>query len=326
MVDGGLAPLSGVMAPGHVLVVGATTDGALNDDAGVQLALGVQSVDAGSIALSRNGGNLASFAWSNPTPGISVVNDFGPYRFSTDTSASVARAQQCVPATGYGTQGQFGTPGTAGGCGFPYAWQEIRGGYFDISTTGTRATLADLDDATFTLPLTGAPFTYFGAAQASANVSTNGFLSFDGSTLDGQFPDNFPSTTDVNAALVPFGGDLIGSWPDSAIYFQRVGPNVDPAAASAHWIVQWNHFSHFDTITSYPLVGDELDFQVKLFDDGAIEYHYGRMSSGASTRRAAGIATVTWLENPAGTQALVINTRSYSPGISPNSAFRFAPR
>ena len=71
---------------------------------------------------------------------------------------------------------------------------------------------------------------------------------------------------------------------------------------------------------------DELDFQVKLFDDGVIEFHYGRMASGSYTRRATGINTVTWLENPAGTQALVINARSVTPGISPHSAFRFSPR
>ena len=256
-----------------------------------------------------------------------MINDVGPYRFSTDTSGSPARAQQCAPTTAFGAQLQLGTPGVAGGCGFAYVWQEIRGGgYFDISATGTAGVLANLDDATFTLPLTGAPFPYFGVPKTSANVSANGFLSFDGTVLDNQFVDSFPSTADVNAVVAPFGSDLIGKWPDSGLYYQRVGANVDPAAASPHWIIQWHHFSHWATFDLYPTEGDELDFQVKLFDDGVIEFHYARMASGSSARLAAGLRSVTWLENPAGTQALVINSHSYTPGISPNSAFRFTPR
>jgi hypothetical protein len=99
-----------------------------------------------------------------------------------------------------------------------------------------------------------------------------------------------------------------------------VGPNVDPFAAAPHWIVQWTRWSLW-------LSGaDDLNFQVKLFDDGTIEYHYGRMVSVGSTRGGAGISANTWIENPAGTQALVINTRSYTPGISPFTAFRFSPR
>ncbi|MFT3711237.1 MAG: lamin tail domain-containing protein [Archangium sp.] len=325
--DGGTGALSGMIAAHQVLVAGATTDAALNDDAGVQVALTgfATPLDAGTVALSRNG-NAPNFTWTGATPGTSIVNDFGPYKFSTDTSSSVSRAQVCAPTTGFGSVGQLGTPGTAGGCGFPYVWEELRGGYFDISTTGTKAVIETLDDSTFNLPLTGAPFTYFGTAQTSANVSANGFLSFDGTNRDSQFPNAYPEATDVNAVVAIFGGDLIGMYPDSAIYFQRVGANVDPAAAAAHWIIQWNHFSHWETYDSYPTIGDHLDFQVKLFDDGSIEFHYARMASGSYTRLASGFHSVTWLENPAGTQALVVNARAYAPGISANSAFRFSPR
>ena len=331
--DGGTGALSGVVPARRVVVAGASVDAALNDDAGVQLGLTgfAAGVAAGTVNLSR-AGDLSSFSWAGATPGTSIVNDFGPYRFSTDTAASLNRPQVCAPTSTFGAQvpSQLGSPGVAAGCGFPYVWQEIRSGFFDISTTGAVGTISDpsSDEATFSLPLAGAPFTYFGVAQLTANISTNGFLSFDGTTRNSKLPSNFPITTDVNAVLAPFGGDLVGFWLDSEIYTQRIGANVDPAAAAPHWIIQWKHWSHLLTYSTdfFSDGGDDLNFQVKLFDDGTIEYHYGRMVSASSGRSGSGIRTVTWLENPTGTQALVINTRSFTPGISATSAFRFTPR
>lgn len=329
--DGGVAsPLSGVIPAHGVLVVGASNDPALNDDAGVSIALtgAPLGLDAGVLAIARNG-TLSTLTWPALPTGVSVNLDIGPYRFSTDTSSSVARAQTCAPTTGYGSFGQLGTPGTKQDCGFPYVLTQIRPGYFDISSTGSKAVFAEAtkDDDNFTLQLTGAPFTFFGTPFTSTVISTNGFIAFDtvpvqaGPSIN-HFPDAFPSTSDVNGAVVLFGGDLIGRYADSEVYYQRVGANVDPAAAAPHWIVQWHHWSHFSSSA-----GDVLNFQVKLFDDGVIEYHFGKMTSfGSSSRYGAGISSVTWLENPAGTQALVVNTRSYTPGISPDSSFRFSPR
>jgi hypothetical protein len=101
---------------------------------------------------------------------------------------------------------------------------------------------------------------------------------------------------------------------------ERVAQGVDPFAAAPHWIVQWSHFSHVG-------LDDDLNFQIKLFDDGAIEYHFGKMLSSSFIAYGSGSSTVTWLENETGTQALTINAlSSNNPGLSPQSAFRFSPR
>ena len=106
---------------------------------------------------------------------------------------------------------------------------------------------------------------------------------------------------------------------DAEIYVKRVSMNEDPFAAAPHWIVQWHHWAHFANT-------DDLNFQVKLFDDGVIEYHYATMNSGGSSQYGSGASAVTWLENAAGTSALYVNIQTTNPGLSPNSAFRFAPR
>lgn len=322
--DGGApAALSGTIAPNSTLVVGASTDPALNGDAGVTLALAgfAPGIDAGVVVLGRDGG-LSTISWSNPPPGSSIVIDQGPFRFSTETSG-VSRAQTCTPADTFGnlTPAQFGNPGRGAGCGFGYGLVEVPSGYFDISTTGTRATaLTDSDDGNFDFSLAAAPFPFFGTPRTSVNISANGFIAFDGSALDSYFSSSYPSTTDVNAAVAVFAGDLYGTNTGYGLYTQRVGQGVDPFAAAPHWIIQWHKWSHWSDSSG------EINFQVKLFDDGAIELHYGNMISSGSLRYGAGYSSATWLENPTGTQALVINYRSVTPGIASNTSYRFYPR
>ncbi|MDP2270146.1 MAG: hypothetical protein Q8N23_10065 [Archangium sp.] len=326
--DGGTAAvLSGQVPARGVLVVGASADPALNDDAGVQLVLtGLNTglVDAGVLALSRNGGNLNTSAWLNPTPGAALVSDFGPYKLSTDTSGTAPHAQTCLATAPFGNQTvpQLGTPGTASSCGFGYAWRRLPGGFFDISTTGTPVTLSSIDEGFGTVPLAAAPFPFFGTAQTAVRVSSNGFLAFDAAGTNSTFTSNSPSTTDANGVAAIFAGNLIGDFTTAAVYSQRVAANVDPAAPAAHWVVQWTHWAHFNNTLNF----DDLNFQVKLFDDGTLEYHYGLMLSTSIDQYGSGISSVTWLENPTGTQALVINANSFTPGVQSNSGVRFSPR
>ncbi len=326
--DGGAAAvLSGQVPARGVLVVGTSTDPALNDDAGVQLALSglnTGNVDAGVLALSRNGGNLNTSPWSNPTQGVAQVSDFGPYKLSTESSSTAPHAQTCLSTAPFGNQAaqQLGTPGTAASCGFGYSWRRLPGAFFDISTTGTPVTLTSIDEGFGTVALTAAPFPFFGAARTSVRVSSNGFLAFDTTGSNSSFTSNSPSTSDANGVAAIFAGNLIGDFATAAIYSQRVGPNVDPAAPAAHWVVQWTHWAHFNNVSFF----DDLNFQVKLFDDGTIEYHYGLMLSTSSSQYGSGINSVTWLENPTGTQALVINANSFTPGVQSNSGVRFSPR
>ena len=89
--------------------------------------------------------------------------------------------------------------------------------------------------------------------------------------------------------------------------------------------MQWHHYSFFTFIISSTSLADDYNFQVKLFDDGVIEYHYQQMASVTSAQYCSGRSAVSWLEGTSGT-ALTINAQSSNPGISPRSAFRFVPR
>jgi hypothetical protein len=173
-----------------------------------------------------------------------------------------------------------------------------------------------------TIPLTAAPFSFFGTPHTSVRVSSNGFLAFDSAGTNSIFSSFSPSTSDANGLAAIYGSDLAGDFTTAGLYFERVGPNVDPQAPGAHWIVQWTHWASWLNLSYY----DDLNFQVKLFDDGTIEYHYGLMLSTSSSQYGSGLSAVTWLEDPAGTQALVVNANSFSPGVSSNTGIRFSPR
>jgi hypothetical protein len=276
------------------------------------------------VTISRNGGSLNTYAWSNPTAGSALVTDVGPYKLSSDSSSSAAHAQTCLATAPFGSQTpqQLGTPGQPGNCGFGYTWRRIKGAYRDISTTGTSVTLSSVYDGFGTVPLTGAPFTFFGAQQTAVRVSSNGFLAFDSAGTNSIFSSFSPSTSDANGLAVIFGSDLAGDGTGAAIYTQRIAANVDPQAPGAHWIIQWTHWTSWLNLSYY----DDFNFQVKLFDDGTIEYHYGLMLSSSSSQYGSGISSATWLENPTGTQALVINANSFTPGVSSNTGVRFSPR
>lgn len=323
LADGGVVPVSGTVPARGVLVVGASTDPALNDDAGVQVALpGFNLAGQAALTLGR-GGTQSALALTSTDAGTAWVNDVGPYKLNTGTSAG-----RCVATAPYGSQAtpQRGTPGRDTGCGFPYALSSRPPGYFDISASGTPL-MTDLNDAIATVSLAAAPVPYFGVARTSLQVSTNGFATFEtrAASATNYVSSSTPSLTDSNLLLAVFADNLtanLASFPDAQVFSRRVGPNEDPFAAAPHWIVQWHHFSYRTTGTSL----DNYNFQVKLFDDGVIEYHYDAMESVTSSQYAAGTSAVTWLENETGSQVLLVNALSTTPGISPRSAFRFVPR
>lgn len=324
LADGGAIPLSGTVPARALLVVGASTDPAANDDAGVQVA--VSNFDLSgetSLVLARNGAH-STFSVAGRDAGTAMVNDPGPWLPTSTTT-------RCLASATYGalTPAQRGTPGADVGCGFPYALSEIPAGYYDIADGGTAVIVGtdNLDDVVSTVSLTLAPVPFFGASQTSLQVSSNGFFSFQTDAVSTTaYPSSTPSTSAPNSVVSVFGDDLQRNqnFDDSRVLVKRVGQGEDPFAAAPHWIIQWHHWSIFtSTLTSQ----DDLNFQAKLFDDGTIEYHYGVMSSRTSSSYATGDGASSWLESPTGSSALRINAyTSNAPGISPHTAFRFSPR
>jgi hypothetical protein len=160
------------------------------------------------------------------------------------------------------------------------------------------------------------PFTYFGTAYDVWTVNSNGFITPGSHTDIGTANKLKPSTTAPVGTIAPFWDDLAqNNMAGANAFYQRM-----PAARGrlAHWVVQWSHFRYW---TSSPV--DDLNFQIKLFDDGVIEFHYATMFSGTTSNYGAGLSATTWLENPAGTLALPIGiSTSY---LTSNVAWRYTP-
>ncbi|PZR10435.1 MAG: hypothetical protein DI536_19500 [Archangium gephyra] len=320
--DGGTAPLSGSVPPRDVRVFGATTDAALNDDAGVDVALSNLDLgtSSGSFSWSREG-TVDEFVWSSRVNGFAQVNDPGPFRYAGDAPAAPLRAQRCLagPTYGFQTPRQHGTPGTPSSCGFGYGWEHLAPGYFDVSSRGLKIIGATTTTTLLTVDLSRAPFSFFGVSRSAVRVSADGYLTFDLTAPNDLFDLNAPSPSSPNSVIAIFADDLGGRVPGSGVFMYRAAQNEDPWASAPHWIFQWHHWSHG--------ARDDLNFQVKLFDDGVIEYHFATMDSGGTiSRYGSGESANSWLENGAGDQALVINAQALTPGISAFTAYRFFPR
>jgi len=317
-----------VVAPGAAVVLGQSPSGALNDGVATTYQYGTtfsMPQPAGSLTL-KFGTYATTSTWNSATAnnggvGVSVGVQNGDFILSTDTTTTVPHPIRCSSGASFGTQTpqQLGTPGTAGSC-FGYVVQSIPVSYSDITTTGTLHTTGD--SVVLALDISAAPLTFFGAAQTSVAVSTNGFLRFKPSTDSGTTNRVLPSTAaSGGSTLAIFWDDLDSTGAaDSNVYVKRIAAGADPANPGAHWIFQWSHYERY----GFPSpTGDDLNFQIKFFDTGVIEYHYAAMVSGTTNSYANGNNATVWLENVAGNTALVQSVNK--PLVVPQSAFRFTP-
>ncbi len=331
-----------VVPAGGSLLLGQVASGAANDNVAVQYVYGATAVlpdGPGNVVLSSDAGFATTLQWNNAlsgngSAGVSVVHDLGPLVFSTDMGNTPSpRALNCDSTQSFGTNGQKGSPGTPSGC-FAYRLEPRPAAYRDISTTGTRviSTTSPLAPGVFgddenwaAVSLVSAPVPYFGAPLNTVYVAANGWLSF---SLPGNaLTDNFSNKTKPDpmrtpaGVFAPFWDDLeFADDPTSGVYYQRFAAMEDANEPRPHWVIQWHRFSHYGLLT----VPDDINFEVKFFDDGDVEVHYGTMSSGDSSRYATGTSATIWLENLLGTQALMVDPRE-TP-IRPQSAYRFRPQ
>jgi hypothetical protein len=305
--------------PGGSLLLGQSATGAASDGAPVQYVYGTgltMNDTTGRVTLARGVTPVTSLSWEAGKGGlgISVVGDLGPILLSTDGSGTPAHAANCSATVPFGTQSpqQQGTPGSYSKC-FGYALSSIPGDFEDLSADGTEVAVSDNDDGTATIALP-APFTYFGQSFTSVEVSTNGFLAF-GAALADAYPNN-PSKPTGGApmgVLAPYWEDLIAKLDGKVLVARR----------ATYTVISWNDFSSYENATFYD--GDSLHFQVKLFDSGVIELHYGAMTPDPENiRLASGGGATTWVESLDGTAALVVNLNT-AEMIRPNTGYRFNP-
>ncbi|PZR11845.1 MAG: hypothetical protein DI536_16040 [Archangium gephyra] len=315
------------LAPGVPTVIGGSLDPALNDDAGVTL-----SWEASGFSFPQDGGSFlvttadagtggAGFTYTGPADGgrgFSLNVDPGPFVGTTGSPGLAA----CPATTPYGFQvpQQLGTPGRNSGCGFRYTLKSIPVNFVDISDGGVPLNVTG-DNGRGTVvfgPDGGSPLpVLFGDPVPWLYVNSNGYF-LPASETSGSH------TNKVNAGSSAQVGSIALFWDDldtvisGANVFMKYFPaGSDPATPAEHWVVQFHRYEHF-------LADDDLNFEAKFFSDGSLEYHYGSMVSGTSSNYGNGNSATIWLENPAGTQALVVGVNQ--PVITPFTAYRFTPR
>ncbi len=306
------------------VVLGQSASGAANDNVATAYQYGAlaMSEPAGALTL-RNVNYQATVSWNsallnNGGAGISINVDTQPFLLSTDVAATAPHPISCSSATAFGAQtpNQQGTPGAIKAC-FGYLMRPIPVSYLDISATGTAILTVNPDESAGPIDLSSAPVPYFGVSKSQVTASTNGWLSFLATTSSAAGNRTLPSTGATNAGtLAIFWDDLDAVAANGAIYQRRVGAGVDPANPLPHWIIQWSHYSYW-------ISSDDLNFQVKLFDSGIIEYHYAAMTSGSSSNYGTGVGATVWLEKTGGGSALVSSINQ--PKVAPNTALRFTP-
>lgn len=324
-----LMPADTTIRAGGYFVAGQSTDSALNGDAGVRLewsagAVALAAPDSVRLVLPTplsDGGTLvvSRLAWGGLN---SILPDGGATPDGgVDVGSSVQTPENvlvragsppfaCPRALGFGPPTQIGTPGARNEECFPYVLTEIPVAFEDITVgnTGLVPGTSGWDDSGFDLLVP--PFPYFGQTFSTLRVVTNGWVSFVPTTSTEYTNKTVPNTTAPFGTIAPFWEDLADNVnvPTSNIYAAR-RPGVT--------IIEWYRVEQLGD-------NDDMTFEVKLFDNGVIEFHYATMLSGSSSNWANGNGATRWIENPDGTQALAISVNQ--PTVRPDSAFRFTPR
>lgn len=318
------------------LVLGQTTDTAQNDGVAVGYAYGTSFLlndFTGSVTL-RSGSFATQASWTPAGPGANgVAGVFDPTKVVTSATGSTLTERPCAGTQPYGTQTpqQRGTPGVNTSCR-GYLLLPIDGAFEDVASPTTFVALQPVnvialptDEGLASIDVSAAPIVLFGTPTNTLTVSSNGWI----------LPRAFTSTTNAgpsnkvrpDSSTLPTSGLIIAPfWDDldftgrsaSGVYVKRFAAGASAVEPRPHWIVEWKGVSHYPARTH----NDSLDFEVKFFDSGVVEYHYGVMQSGSDQDYASGLSATIWLENPAGTEALAhsvntatVNTSTATPGM-----------
>ncbi len=293
-----------VVPPFGFAVVGASLDADALDGAPVDAtfeALPMNATD--SVDLLLGSAVLGTLSWENPTAGTSVVT---PQRAIDAAGVKV----ECQRTLTFGVA-SVGSPGAANERCFEYALQSIPGSFEDLSLLGTQLPTSPTY-STLTLEV---PFRYFGEEFDVVRYSgTAGFLAFGPALTATQTANKaLPSLAMPRGTVAPFWDALTRPTAGAMYVLRRAGATI----------ISWQGYAISGG------TGSLLNFQVKLLDDGAIEFHYGELLPSTSTSstyvdRHSGVSATTWLERPDGTAALPININT-AGGILPFTGYRFTP-
>ncbi|GIF71228.1 PQQ-dependent sugar dehydrogenase [Asanoa siamensis] len=175
---------------------------------------------------------------------------------------------------------------TGGGGGGAYEVSDSTGQPF----VGAAATTLPLsgDDVKQQVSLPFA-FPFYGVAQNSVWVTSNGFLSFADPGWTGLIAENtaLPNGTAPNAGIYPFWDDLVLR-ADSAIRTETLG-----SAPNRRFVVEWENIGHYGSNSA------RLSISAVLHESGRIDFNYDLLNSA----REYGNSATVGVEDPAGAAA-----------------------
>ncbi|AKU90463.1 lamin tail domain-containing protein [Vulgatibacter incomptus] len=214
---------------------------------------------------------------------------------------------------------------------------EVASAYEDITTSGGTllqnlglGASTSTGYATVDFSAVGFSFPYFGQIYDRIKVGNQGILSFD-TTLDGYRWSNYSlPSTDTNGIKVhfaPFWGDVqtaaagSAAHPDGGVYAKFVS---EPGTVD-HYIIQYHHHRIYSATDG----ATDLNFQVVLFADGAVEYRYGDMLPLTGNNPVLGGSKTIGFQKPGGGWGYNVHygnssTTTY-PGGFGHRSFRYEP-
>jgi hypothetical protein len=224
----------------------------------------------------------------------------------------------------YGSQAppQRGSPGVYRSCR-GYVLQQIDGNYQDISTTGTRANLQapapylPERDGYAQIDVSSAPVSLFGTPTSLLTASVKGVVvPYAYTAAGGPWVQSYAGT--LNGAIAPMwtNFDFFGR-PNAGVFYQRFAAGQSTVEPRAHWVIQWSDMSHL-YVSSF---NDHINVQVKFFDSGDLEYHYGELRNGYVYPHAEGANSVVWLEKLGVPEGLAFSAKT--PSLKPNMGLRY---
>lgn len=187
----------------------------------------------------------------------------------------------------------------------------ITGNFVDIQTTGTAVTGGDdVLSPTIDITASGFSFPYYGTGRTAFKMSSNGFVTFNtAETSSGSSNNTLPNTSTPNALVAPFWDDLdVDGMPNAQQDYL-----VD--TANNRLIIQWTNVGRFSSATGS--LGD-LTFQIHLYGDGTVEYHYGSLVD-------PGVSYTVGLENDGGTQGQLRIVNGSGVAVASGFGVRFSP-
>ena len=285
--------------------LGASADQGSSSSRSDQIEAFDAPITPGSFAYSPSSISVTLPTNTVTTETMTLENNAAPGDADITWSAAVTNATPPSAAKSLA--------GSGGPDAFGYVWTDSDepGGpavaFEDISGSGTAVTFTaagsfpagDEGYADIALPFA---FPFYGAAETSVRVFSNGFATFSALTGNTFTNGGIPATGTPNALIAPFWDDLD----------QSVGGTVYTGTTpDGRFAVQW------DGVPRYSDTGSSVTFQLLLSADGTVEYQYGTMTATTLSSASVGI------ENADGTDGLGVAINAAY--VASDKAVRFVP-